>query len=484
MLSTDMHWLWCCMRLGLAGGALAGLLFLGGCAAPIVLRVPHAVPGKDCAALIPDRDVVVGVAMSGGGSRAALFAAAGLEALGRLQTGRGESFLEQVSYISSVSGGSMASSYYVLNKPGRNVRVLNDNGTMTDAYRAFFDQYRNALSQSFGIDLFWRQIFSFRWFNSSLAAVSLVEILRERLLGNAIWNDVSLREANGDSPGLFINATLYNNGRRLTFTGQPSSVFRYDFIDKLRYSMAERGEPEPIPPPLEQRWKHLTPMTLRDLDSDPCAVTVAGAVASSASFPPIIGPSTFQVEGEETYWHVGDGGLYENQGVESLAFFFLHQLQEYKTRRALIIAFDSSFPFSVGEVRLNRRAQPFSLFSFDFSRVPSIMEERATTYQALFFRTLQLEGVFPDAHTFQIIPLRHIDAPWRDDLSDLPPACRNENLPTPAAVRQRLAEIPTRLRVVSECDRQLLAAAAAKLVAQHQQEILDFIGRTPSVPDH
>jgi hypothetical protein len=42
-------------------------------------------------------------------------------------------------------------------------------------------------------------------------------------------------------------------------------------------------------------------------------------------------------------------------------------------------------------------------------------------------------------------------------------------------VVERLAEIPTRFYVASACDRQLLALAAAKVVAQHQQEILTFL---------
>jgi hypothetical protein len=59
------------------------------------------------------------------------------------------------------------------------------------------------------------------------------------------------------------------------------------------------------------------------------------------------------------------------------------------------------------ERRLGLRALPFTLLTFDFSRIPSIMEERATTYQALFFRSLQLEGVFPDSKTVTGIILRH-----------------------------------------------------------------------------
>ena len=158
---------------------------------------------------------------------------------------------------------------------------------------------------------------------------------------------------------------------------------------------------------------------------------------------------------------------------------FLNQLQQRKARRALVIAFDSSFPFSVGDRRLSERARPFSLFTFDFSRVPGIMEERASTYQALFFRTLQLEGVVPDERTIWVMLLRHIDAQWRPDLSDLPAACRAETpaLQSPAAVVRRIAEIPTRLRLPSECDRQLLLTAAAKVVAQRREEILGFLDR-------
>jgi hypothetical protein len=179
------------------------------------------------------------------------------------------------------------------------------------------------------------------------------------------------------------------------------------------------------------------------------------------------------------YWQVGDGGLYENSGVESLLLLYLKQPQAKRANRALIIAFDSSFPFSVGEKRLLRRSQPFSLLNFDFSRIPSIMEERAITYQALFFRTLQLEGVFPDSKTVAVIGLRHTDAKWAADMSDLPPACKAEPEPlkTPEQVTTRIAEIPTRLGLSSECDRELLHSAATKLVAEHRDEILEYLNR-------
>jgi hypothetical protein len=165
--------------------------------------------------------------------------------------------------------------------------------------------------------------------------------------------------------------------------------------------------------------------------------------------------------------------------VESLLLLYLKRLQMKRAKRALAIVFDSSYPFAVGERRLGVRSLPFTLLSFDFSRIPSIMEERASTYQALFFRSLQLEGVFPDLRAFNVIVLRHTDANWAADLHDLPAACKAERKPLASAqaVKERIAEIPTALELRSECDRQLLITAAAKLVADRSEAILAFLSR-------
>ena len=412
-----------------------------------------------------------------GGSRAALFGAAGLEALARLPAPGGGSVLDQVAFLSSVSGGSLAASYYASEKPPRETPVLGPGGTLTSEYEAFFARYRDRLSQDFESALIWRQILQFRWINSALAARSLSEVLGERLLGQVTFRELAAREARGDSPILMANSTLYNNGRRLTFATLPSEAFQYDFFGALQETLARQGKPSEIPPTLRERWKTLIPITPLDLHVDPCRVPLAGAAAASASFPPLVGPITFRVGEEDLYWHIGDGGLYENQGIESLLFVFLKQLQEGRARRALIVAFDSSYPFSVGYRRLSRRSDPFTLLTYDFSRIPSIMEERATAYQALFFRSLQLEGVFPDDRTVRVVLLRHIDGQWRDDLADLPDACRDESprLKTPEEVVERIAEIPTRFWLRSPCDRQLLVTAAAKVVAQNRQRILELL---------
>src|SRR4030095_2803464 len=103
----------------------------------------------------------------------------------------------------------------------------------------------------------------------------------------------------------------------------------------------------------------------------------------------------------------------------------------------------------------------------------------ALTYQALFFRSLQLEGVFPDSKTVSVIALRHIAAKWAADLSDVPASGKAEPAPpkTTEDVENRIAAIPTRLGLTSECDRDLIYAAAAKQVAEHKDAILRFLNQ-------
>jgi hypothetical protein len=146
-----------------------------------------------------------------------------------------------------------------------------------------------------------RQLSTFRWLNSSLAARSLAEVLTERVLGEIRFQGVAEREVQGDSPRLIVNTTLFNNGRRLVFTTLPRDSMQYDFFHALRESLARRGVAAEISANLMQRWETLLPVTPQDLHLDPCAIRLAAAVAGSASFPPLIGPITFRVGDEEEY---------------------------------------------------------------------------------------------------------------------------------------------------------------------------------------
>ena len=460
----------------------ASALLLTACVSPEVIRLPKAGAQTVCITPAAPQDTVVGVAFSGGGSRAALYSAAGLEALGRLRSPQGGSVLEQVSYVSSVSGGGLSAAYYALHKPARQTPVLGPDGTMTPAYQAFFTDFHAKLGQDFQSAVIWRQLNSGRFIlNSALAAQSLREILEERLLGQGTFADLAARQASGDSPTLMINSTLYNSGRRLMFTTLTPDTSQYDFLTDLDRALLQKGNTRSYPEVMKKRWESLLPVSPLELQIDPCPLKVAVAVTASASFPPFLGPITFTVGDELDYWHTGDGGLYENLGLESLLFTFQKQMQDRKVRRGLILAFNSAFPFSVGFKELKQRSQPWTIFNYDFARIPKVMEERATAYWSLFYRSMQVEGVFPDDASLGIIFLNHESARWEEDLSDLPVSCRAENPPlsSPDDVQQRLAKIPTKFMVESECDRQLLHTAATKVVAQNQQRIQDFLAERP-----
>jgi Patatin-like phospholipase len=452
---------------------------LTGCASSNYYRLPESNATGPCQTAVPERDLFVGLALSGGGSRAALFAEAGLEALAQIRLADGSSLISRIDHVSSVSGGSLSGTYYMLKKPRRDVPVLNADGSLSPAYRSFFDQYRAELSQDFETSLIWRQLLSFRWLNSALAAKTLQEILQDKLYDDARLQDLSARAKAGDTPDIIINTTLYNNGRRLALTSLPAEAFDSAFFRDLENALNRRGQPMEPAPYIQERWKLLRPVTPIEIHVDPCPIRLSGAATASASFAPFIGPTTFRVGDKEAYWHVGDGGLYENSGIESLLFLYLKQIQAKRAKRAFIIALDSSYPFSVDEARLLKRSLPFSLLNFDFSRIPGIMEERALTYQALFFRTLQLEGVFPDSKSLKVVILRHIDVQWAADLSDVPSSCKAEPEPPKTAedVDNRVAAIPTRLGLNSACDRDLIYAAAVKQVARYKDEILQFLNQ-------
>jgi hypothetical protein len=430
----------------------------------------------DCVTPAPDTDVLVGLAVSGGGSRAALFAAAGMEALAKIRIGpEHRSLIEHVGYMSSVSGGSLASAYFAVRKPTHEIPVLTQDGKMTEEYRTFFTDFKNDMAQDFERMVLKRQLFNLRPFNPAWAARSLFDIVDESL-GGMRYEGLARRQAQGDSPRLIINTTLYNNGRRFIMSALPQEASQYDMLADLnRLTGTKKLVDEVGDRILRTRWETLLSVTPQDIKMNVCPIRVAAAVAASMSFPPVVGPITFRVENTDQYWHMGDGGLADNSGLESLLMVFLKKLQEGKARRAVIISLDSSFPFSIGGEVLNHRAEGFTFMSYDFSRIPSIMEERALAYRSWFFRVAQRQGLVSDQ--FRLVWLRHTDAEWNEDLSDLPDSCRKEDVKWKLRkeVVERLAGIATRLWLASPCDRDLAIVAASKVVAQNEDKIRQLL---------
>ena len=282
----------------------------------------------------------------------------------------------------------------------------------------------------------------------------------------------------------------------LVVPGLPNKLgphdFEYDFVEQLKESFAQRGlhmsrtGQQEFERSIASAKKQFMPFTFENIGVDHHALPISLAVVSSASFPPIVGPVTYRSDGRaERYIHVGDGGLFDNLGTESLTTLFLSRIPKdpQTNRRGLIIVVDSSFPFSAGEEGLNHNTKGFQVFRKDPARIVGIMEARANAYQTMLWQSLRSQDVLlPDYDHLKIVILRHIDAKWEGGYADLPEICRGRfpTSVTPEQIQSAVSQIPTQFKIEDECDGALLIHAGRQVVEQ-QHELLDrfFSGTTP-----
>jgi len=462
---------------------LLAVLTLPGCFAKVQTLPPHPQSETSIFTPIEDPSMLVGIALSGGGSRAATFAAGALEALATYpvkQNERTVSLLETVTHMSSVSGGSLATAYYAMKKPEKAVQVL-QGSSLSDAYKNFFSTFQRDMQMNFQFRAFARQLLFFRAFNPTKSAYSFAEVWDSNLFDKQTFVSLYEREKRGDAPRIILNGTIYNSGRRLALTTLGPREFNYDFVEHLKKSFNQRGMK--MSPTGQQEFersitaakKQFMPFTFEDIGIDHHTLPISLAVASSASFPPIVGPVTYWAE--DRYIHVGDGGLFDNLGTESLATLFLSKIPKdpQTNRRGLIVVIDSSFPFSAGEDSLNHNTKGFQVFRKDPARIVGIMEARANAYQTMLWQSLRSQDVLlPDYDHLRIVILRHIDAKWEHGYQDLPEVCRSRfsHSVTSEQIRAAVSQVPTQFKMENECDGALLIQAGRQVVNQ-QRELLD-----------
>src|SRR5262249_42453773 len=468
----------------IVGSALYALL-LAGCFAKVENLPALTSPPVFGPVAEASPDLLVGLAISGGGSRAATFAAGVLEALARVPVSdaTGErSVLERVQYISSVSGGSLATAYYAARKPPGADPMLAA-GALSPAYAEFFKDYKAAMQEDFERPAALRQLIFFRAFNPTKLAYSLSEVWDGRFFHEMTFADLYAREQKGDIPRIILNRPSYNSRRRFAFTTLPAPHFDYDFVDLLLNDLMRRGHhtshggTAPHPGTPTPGHTHLPPMCER-IGADRHAVRLSLGVASSASFPPAVGPVACSTAGRPPYLHVGDGGLFDNLGTESLTTLFLKKMPRGSPKRALIIVVDAPSPFSVLESVLNDKPKGFKVFTDDPSRIVGIMEERANAYQIMLWDALRTQDiVLPAFANLRVEVLRHTDLDW-SGYSDLPRECRAE-FPQDAdgdTIKKEVAQIPTLFRI-TKCHGALMIQAGQKVVEKHRARIVEFLQR-------
>jgi hypothetical protein len=438
---------------------------------------------------------LVGLAVSGGGSRSATFSEAVLEELAKVNVGQASapvSVLERVQYMSGVSGGSLSTAYFALNKPKKDVAVLTETGALSKEYSDFFQRYSKDMRTEWEESL-WGPLLS----DGTGRAFKIANKWDATIFAGNTFADLRRRETEGDSPYVILNGTSWDSGRRFLFTNLPRSEFSYRFVEETRKHVHASHLPEQEKALLDERLlpesDRFSPITPEDINADLSSLKVAFAAATSASVPLLIGPVLYSVGdvncGKELCWHVGDGGMFDNQGVESLAQVFFGKLLAQpapepqaaaRPRKGLMVVIDGSYPMH--DLNFGEADWVFSYLTKSPSRLSDIMEERALGYQLLLWSLLRASStdanrVIPGPDQLQLVYLRHIDA--AEAIAARPQGlCKWGDAPQPVAVvLDKLRTIPTRFKVDPECDAPLLHRAAQELVAKNKQRLLDFFAQ-------
>jgi NTE family protein len=226
--------------------------------------------------------VMVVLALSGGGSRAALFSSHVMLELGR------HGLLDEVDAISSVSGGSLAAAYYCISRdPGDPAdiapRVWSEDEVDELMRRNYIRRWFGNQFWPWNIARYWTTAFD----RSDIMAQTFADNLFDRPLSG---RDLELGDLNPERPHLILNAT---NATRNPFSEgkQYGSVFtftREDFTELL--------------------------------GSDVDEYSLARAVMASATFPAVFQDMTLRDwrSGKPRYMHVFDGGNADNLGLVSV----------------------------------------------------------------------------------------------------------------------------------------------------------------------
>lgn len=276
--------------------------------------------------------IAVGLAASGGGSRAAYLTAAVLREIRRtgLQVPRPTdspsvaSLLEQIDLISSVSGGSLAATYFA-----QHFELLSKADADGPEWRYFLDRmarsYRNDLTRSALL----RPASWVKWLFSDYNRGSLArERYAELLYGQATLADLPKR------PALFINS--------------------FDVANHVRFVFSRHVVDTTYPLPRDYWGRLHEPRELSTANDvtfaklDAASIKLADAVYASSAFP-IYYPNMplkycgtrILFTGGQTF--LADGAMADNTGLLTLVGEMRAALKDRKPRAAtLVIAIDAS----------------------------------------------------------------------------------------------------------------------------------------------
>lgn len=270
------------------------------------------------------KDTFIGVAVSGGGSRAANFGMAVLAELDRIGV------LSHVDAISAVSGGSIPTAYFALNGDQPDWAENGKKMAASNFLGAFLAKLINPVN------------FTATTFTDKDRTDLLAEVMRDKVFDGKNPSFSALGAKAPMRPSVYFNATdTTNGGERFVFSDER-------FFERLG----------------------------SDLDKYP----IAWAMASSGAFPGIFNSVTLRhfsrdpevrkaqegPVGEKKYVHLIDGGSSDNLGTDTLTELarahYVDLLNRGRRQSAcMLIVIDSHVPgTSILDARRSDRRNPFA----------------------------------------------------------------------------------------------------------------------------
>ncbi len=215
-----------------------------------------------------DDGLFVGLAISGGGSRSANFAAACMFQLQRL------GILQRVDYISAVSGGSLPAAYYCTHADGPG--TLDGAGWNPKAVQ-------EKLTHSFASDVIINTLLPWNWLALTFSHYDRGDLLAasfQKRLFSRNGRALTFADLREDRPRLLINATNLQSGKRFVFSNE----------------------------------------AFDQLNSDLSRYPIAYACAASSAVPVLIHHITLRDYSTiyDQFVHLIDGGVVDNLGIRSL----------------------------------------------------------------------------------------------------------------------------------------------------------------------
>lgn len=324
--------------------------------------------------------LLVGLAFSGGGTRAAAFAYGVLEVLAEAHVrweGRELRLLDEVDVISSVSGGSFTAAYYGLFGD----RIFEDY-----AEKFLYRDVEGKLTWSLLSPVSWFKLGSPRYDRSDLAADYYDEILFE----GKTFADVDAR----NGPRLNINATEIALGQQFTFDPAQFALICSDYnkFPVSRAVTASSAVPILFSTVVLRNYAGTCPF-----EFPPWAKAAASADSSSRAAHLGRQMAKYADREAKPYIHLYDGGLSDNLGVRPFinrlsmagnSWQFAKAMGVTDTHRMLVIVVNAQ-----SELSDEFQKSDINLSLFDAISASSSIPLNEYSFESLTLLRLAFEGM-------------------------------------------------------------------------------------------